>query len=100
MTPLSAAEVARRRRIAAREDGASPKRRRFTFDFGPATVRTLDSVAKSLGGSSWLEAARFAIHLAARVMQEAARGGRLVVRRPDGREVELLVPLPLGPESK
>jgi len=67
------------------------KPKRIVFDASPELMELLEGAAGELGLTK-IGTIRLAIAILSEVVRQASRGGRLVLRDPDGRERELWLP--------
>ncbi|HUT31843.1 MAG TPA: hypothetical protein VNE39_00050 [Planctomycetota bacterium] len=67
------------------------KSKRIVFEATPDLMVTLEETAASLGTTK-IGTLRLAVAILSEVVRQAAHGGRLILREPDGHDRELWLP--------
>jgi len=67
------------------------KSKRIVFEATPDLMATLEETAASLGTTK-IGTLRLAVAILSEVVRQAAHGGRLILREPDGHDRELWLP--------
>ena len=66
--------------------------KRLTLDLGPKSAEALQNLQDSLETASQAETIRYALQTLENLVEEAEAGGKIIIQRPNGDTVEVIVP--------